>query len=200
MESNNTSPNENVSNPGTQGTNPPEQSQPTQQNQSAPIDQGQPTGQNQSTPMNQGQPTQQNQSAPVNQGQPTGQNQGGQPQAYQPQTTHQVLPSELNKWNWGAFVYNIMWGIGHKVYLPLLCLIPFFGIVWVFICGAKGNQWLWESGQFSTTTELLNSQKSWNRAGFVGFFIFIGLIVLEFLVFIPILSALGAAGTSYYAY
>ena len=24
------------------------------------------------------------------------------------------VPSEIKKWNWGAFMMNIMWGIGNK--------------------------------------------------------------------------------------
>ncbi len=169
MENNNTPANNAVNNPSPQPTPAPEQNQ-------AP-----------SPEPYQQQPQQQNY-----QSQPAQQPQQGQ--------HHRLtLPPELKKWNWGAFVYNIMWGIGHKVYSPLLCLIPFFGVIWIFICGARGNQWLWESGQYSNTTELLNSQKSWNRAGFVGFFIFLAIIILEFVVFIPILSMAGmAASTSTY--
>ena len=47
------------------------------------------------------------------------------------------VPSEIKKWNWGAFMMNIMWGIGNKSYLTLLCLIPLFNIIWIFVCGAK---------------------------------------------------------------
>lgn len=100
-------------------------------------------------------------------------------QAYYVPPQVPVVPAELKKWNWGAFTLNILWGIGHKVYLPLLCLIPFFNIVWIFICGAKGNKWLWESGRYQTPQELLNSQETWNRAGFVAFIIYIALIVLN---------------------
>lgn len=39
------------------------------------------------------------------------------------------VPEEVKGWNWGAFMYNIFWGIGNRTYLPLLCLIPFFNIV-----------------------------------------------------------------------
>ncbi|MGL5898500.1 MAG: ribonuclease G, partial [Lactobacillaceae bacterium] len=35
-----------------------------------------------------------------------------------------IVPAEVKGWNWGAFMYNIFWGIGNKTYLPLLCLIP----------------------------------------------------------------------------
>lgn len=126
----------------------------------------------------------------------------GQNTAYtnvQPQT-----PPELKKWNWGSFMFNIWWGIGHKVYLPLLCLIPLFGVVWVFFCGAKGNQWAWETGQYSTPAECLSHQSSWNRAGFVYFFVAIALAVLYFIIFAiagaAILAALGGGGYYYNQY
>lgn len=107
-------------------------------------------------------------------------------------------PPELKKWNWGSFMFNIWWGIGHKVYLPLLCLIPLFGIVWVFFCGAKGNQWAWETGQYSTPAECLSHQSSWNRAGFIYFFVTIAILVLYLIIFAiagaAIMAALGGGG------
>ena len=30
------------------------------------------------------------------------------------------VPQEVKGWNWGAFMFNVMWGIGNKTYLPLL--------------------------------------------------------------------------------
>lgn len=111
-------------------------------------------------------------------------------------------PPELKKWNWGAFMFNIWWGIGHKVYLPLLCLIPLFNIVWVFFCGAKGNQWAWETGQYATPAECIRHQASWNRAGFVAFFVYIAILILYFIIFAiagaAIMAALGSGG--YYNY
>ena len=50
-----------------------------------------------------------------------------------------VTPAEIRGWNWGAFMYNIFWGIGNKSYLPLLCLIPVFNLVWIFVCGFTGH-------------------------------------------------------------
>ena len=101
-----------------------------------------------------------------------------------------IVPLEIKKWNWGSFMFNIWWGIGHKVYLPLLCLIPIFNIVWIFICGAKGNEWAWKTGVYSTPEDLIKSQVSWNRAGFVYFIISIVLIVLYVLFFASMFVAL----------
>ncbi|MFK4567125.1 ribonuclease G [Enterococcus sp. UD-01] len=99
-------------------------------------------------------------------------------------------PNEVKGWNWGAFMFNIIWGIGNRTYLPLLCLIPLFNIVWVFVCGFKGNEWAWQSGQFliediDTFKEI---QKTWNRAGFVCFILAIAIIVLYIVLAVTLFS------------
>ncbi|MEA4922450.1 MAG: hypothetical protein VB031_03670 [Eubacteriaceae bacterium] len=105
------------------------------------------------------------------------------------------VPPEVNKWNWGAFVFNMWWGIGNKTYLPLLCLIPLFNCVWVFICGAMGNKWAWEKGRFTSVEDFKAKQESWNRAGFVAFWVYIGLLVVYVIAAIALASWL-----SNYAY
>ena len=70
-------------------------------------------------------------------------------------------PEELKKWNWGAFSLNIIWGIGNRTYLPLLCLIPFFNLIWIFICGAKGNQWAWQDGDYKDVETFKKVQATW---------------------------------------
>lgn len=111
-------------------------------------------------------------------------------------------PPEIMKWNWGAFMYNMWWGIGFKTYLPLLCLIPLFGIVWIFICGAKGNKWAWESGNYESVQDFLSKQDSWNRAGFVTFWVALAVIVICTIMSIAIgatlLSVFDAYNTYYY--
>lgn len=92
-------------------------------------------------------------------------------------------PEELKKWNWGAFSLNIIWGIGNRTYLPLLCLIPFFNLIWIFICGAKGNQWAWQDGDYKDVETFKKVQATWNRAGLVCFIIWVAIIVLYFVLF-----------------
>lgn len=79
------------------------------------------------------------------------------------------IPYEIKGWNWGAFTFNIIWGIGNKTYLPLLCLIPVFNLVWIFVCGAKGNEWAWQSGNYRSVEEFKQVQKTWNIAGIAKF-------------------------------
>lgn len=97
-------------------------------------------------------------------------------QTYTPASSQ--VPPEVNKWNWGAFVFNMWWGIGNKAYLPLLCLIPLFNCVWVFICGAMGNKWAWQAGRFTSVEDFKARQASWNRAGFVAFWVYIAILVI----------------------
>lgn len=82
-----------------------------------------------------------------------------------------TVPPEIKGWNWGAFMYNIFWGIGNKTYLPLLCLIPIFNIIWIFVCGFKGNEWAWQKGNYEDIATFKAVQKTWNLAGLVQFII-----------------------------
>jgi hypothetical protein len=31
------------------------------------------------------------------------------------------VPAEIDRWNWGAFLLNWIWGIGNDTYIALLC-------------------------------------------------------------------------------
>jgi hypothetical protein len=81
----------------------------------------------------------------------------------------QPIPPEVKRWNWGAFILNWIWGCGNGAYLALLCLIPGFNLVWVFVCGAKGNEWAWKSGKFKDLDTFLTTQRTWNIAGIILF-------------------------------
>lgn len=106
------------------------------------------------------------------------------------QRGNQEVPEEIKKWNWGAFSLNIIWGIGNKTYLPLLCLIPLFNFVWVFICGFKGNEWAWRDGNYTDVETFKQVQKTWSRAGIAMFIIQIVIILLYLVFVVFILSSL----------
>lgn len=107
---------------------------------------------------------------------------------YQTKTcfTPGVVPQEIKKWNWGAFIFNAFWGIGNYSYLPLLCFIPLFNIIWIFVCGFKGNEWAWKSGKFSNVEDFLATQETWNRAGLVSFLIGLVTIIIYIIMLILI--------------
>lgn len=100
-----------------------------------------------------------------------------------------IVPVEIKGWNWGAFMYNIFWGIGNKTYLPLLCLIPLFNFIWIFVCGFKGNEWAWQKGDYTDVEKFKAVQATWNRAGLVQFILTIAILVLYFLLFVVLFSS-----------
>ncbi|MDR0850899.1 MAG: hypothetical protein LBN36_00235 [Clostridiales Family XIII bacterium] len=106
------------------------------------------------------------------------------------------IPPEVRKWNWGAFMFNYIWGIGNHAYLPLLCLIPCFGTIWIFVCGALGNQWAWKSGEFKDLETFLAVQRTWNRAGFVYFIVCCVVIGLYLLIAIFSVAIFGVSFAS----
>lgn len=102
------------------------------------------------------------------------------------------VPEEIKKWNWGAFSMSIIWGIGNKTYLPLLCLIPVFNLVWVFVCGAKGNEWAWRDGGYTDVETFNRVQGTWKRAGIAVLIIYGVIFVLYFMLFSLIFSSISS--------
>lgn len=102
------------------------------------------------------------------------------------------IPNQIKGWNWGAFMFNIYWGIGNRTYLPLLCLIPIFNIVWIFVCGFKGNEWAWQSGNFNYQEDVdlfKQTQRTWNLAGIWAFIIQMVVFVLVIVFYASVLVA-----------
>lgn len=105
------------------------------------------------------------------------------------------VPEGVKGWNWGAFAYGIFWGIGNKTYLPLLCLIPFFNFVWIFVCGFKGNEWAWQKGDYKDIETFKAVQSTWNRAGLVNFLISIAILTVYFILIAIFISSATNAKT-----
>lgn len=92
-------------------------------------------------------------------------------------------PKEIKGWNWGAFSFSWMWGIGNKTYLPLLNLIPIFNIVWIFVTGFKGNEWAWQKGDYQDIETFKQVQKTWNIAGIAAFIVHVLVFILYIFIF-----------------
>lgn len=89
-------------------------------------------------------------------------------------------------------MYNIFWGIGNKSYLPLLCLIPVFNLVWIFVCGFKGNEWAWQKGNYRDVETFKAVQATWNRAGLFQFLLAIVGVLLYVFVFAAAIASLSS--------
>ncbi|QNN75019.1 hypothetical protein H9L19_06440 [Weissella diestrammenae] len=111
-------------------------------------------------------------------------------------TSNIPVPDEIKGWNWGAFAFSWLWGIANKTYLPLLTLVPIFNIVWIFVVGAKGNEWAWQDGDTKDIATFKAIQDTWNRAGIAKLI----LVVFGIVVYILFLASFISAITSYYTY
>ena len=60
---------------------------------------------------------------------------------------------------------NWIWGIGNKVWISLLCFIPFVNWVMPFVLGAKGNKWAWQSKTWNSIEHFKKTQRTWKRWG-----------------------------------
>ncbi len=87
-----------------------------------------------------------------------------------------AIPPEIDRWNWGAFLLNWIWGVGNNTFIALLTFIPFFGIlIMPFVLGAKGSAWAWRNGRWDSIEHFKRVQRLWAIWGAV---IWIGAIVL----------------------
>lgn len=76
------------------------------------------------------------------------------------------LPSEVQGWNWGAFLLNWVWGLGNNTWIALLMFVPGVNLVMPFVLGAKGNQWAWENNTWRDVEHFKRTQRIWGWAGF----------------------------------
>lgn len=111
----------------------------------------------------------------------------------------QVKTQPTYKWSWGAFSFTWLWGIGNDALLTLFCFVPFLNIIWIFVCGAKGHQWAWESGKFRSVEEFERVQQTWDRAGLVAFIVSVVSVLFLILFFIQLIQTIAAMG-DYYGY
>jgi Cytochrome oxidase complex assembly protein 1 len=73
------------------------------------------------------------------------------------------VPAEIDRWNWGAFLLNWIWGIGNNVFVALLVFVPLIGLVVPFVLGAKGNKWAWRKGRWASVEEFKRTQRAWTK-------------------------------------
>jgi len=85
------------------------------------------------------------------------------------------IPRELDRWNWGAFFLNWIWGLGNSTYIALLMFVPFVNLIMIFILGARGSAWAWKNKQWQDVEHFKRVQKAWAIWGLVSW---IAVIVL----------------------
>jgi hypothetical protein len=74
------------------------------------------------------------------------------------------VPTELQGWNWGAFMLNWIWGIGNNTYRAFWVLFPFVGFFMLFFLGLKGNEWAWRNRRWDSVEHFREVQRKWAKA------------------------------------
>jgi hypothetical protein len=97
------------------------------------------------------------------------------------------IPPEIDRWNWGAFLLNWIWGVGNNTFVALLALIPLVGFVMMFVLGAKGSRWAWRNGRWDNVEHFKRVQRRWAICGAV---VWIASIVLIVGIFAGVFSIL----------
>lgn len=90
------------------------------------------------------------------------------------------VPAEIDKWNWGAFFLNGIWGLGNKTYIALLAFVPVINVVMMFVLGYKGNKMAWKNKEWESVEHFKSVQRNWNIAGFFALVLYVFLFILEF--------------------
>jgi hypothetical protein len=86
------------------------------------------------------------------------------------------VPPEIDRWNWGAFLLNWIWGVGNNTFIALLTLVPLVGtFIMPFVLGAKGSGWAWRNGRWDSVEHFKRVQRSWAIWGIVIWIATIGL-------------------------
>lgn len=72
-----------------------------------------------------------------------------------------TLPAGIDKWNWGAFLLNWIWGLGNRTYISLLMFVPLVNFIMAFALGLKGSAWAWRNKQWDSVEHFRAVQKKW---------------------------------------
>jgi hypothetical protein len=82
-------------------------------------------------------------------------------------TEPDTIPAEIDRWNWGAFLLNWIWGVGNNTFIALLTFVPLVGLVMPFVLGAKGSRWAWRNGRWDSVEHFKRVQRLWAIWGVV---------------------------------
>ena len=108
----------------------------------------------------------------------------GDMMAVQPLNQPAQIPPELDRWNWGAFFLNWIWGIANNTFIALLMFVPLVNIVMLFVLGAKGSRWAWQNVSWRDAEHFRRVQRNWAIAGFSLFVVSL-LSIAAVIVLVP---------------
>ncbi len=98
-----------------------------------------------------------------------------------PGPNYDIVPHNINHFNWGAFFFNWIWAVCHGIWWPILINVgvgiililevPILTIIaniaslsfWIWF-GFAANALAWKKKHWKSTVECMNSEKKWNKA------------------------------------
>jgi hypothetical protein len=100
------------------------------------------------------------------------------------------VPAEIrDKWNWGAFGFNWIWGIGNNTWIALLMFVPVANLVMLILLGVKGNEWAWQNKHWESLEEFKRVQHLWAKVWVILLIVSVILWILIGIFTATILSA-----------
>jgi len=99
-----------------------------------------------------------------------------------------VVPPEIRRWNWGAFLLNWIWGAANGTYIAFLMFVPLVNVVMIFVLGAKGSEWAWRNERWRDVEHFRRVQRQWAIWGLVAWIAVIVLYGGGTLVFISLFT------------
>lgn len=75
------------------------------------------------------------------------------------------VPTEIERWNWGAFLLHWVWGVGNNTLVALLALLPCAIFVMPIVLGLNGSKWAWQNKRWESVEQFQSVQRKWAQAG-----------------------------------
>ena len=72
-----------------------------------------------------------------------------------------IVPDEIKRWNWGAFLMPGIWSIGNREWIGLIGFIPIVQTVMAIVLGIKGSEWAWQHRRFESIKQFKKVQTIW---------------------------------------
>jgi len=96
-----------------------------------------------------------------------------------------IIPEGIKGWSPSAFLWGFIWAISNRVWIGLLTLIPFVGIIMNIILGLKGREWAWQAKHWESIEQFNKVQRRWVFWGFliIGIVIVLLIIMILFAVY-----------------
>lgn len=100
-------------------------------------------------------------------------------------------PPEIKRWNWGAFFWTWIWSLFNGVWVGLLALLPVLNVVMVFVLGAKGSEWAWNTGRWRSVSHFRRVQRKWSIAGLVMLLLTLAVFIMAVVFNMEMFSKIG---------